>query len=73
MKKRNKLISIECKRGCGRSFNSLQRVKWELHEEVRKKYHGICAQCLTRDERDELLGALNKQIKFYEEKKNEAT
>jgi hypothetical protein len=58
MKNNNKLILIKCKRGCGRSFNSLQRLKWELHEEVRKKYHGICADCLSRKERDELLNAL---------------
>jgi len=58
IKQRQKLVLLECKRGCGRKFNAMQRTRWEMHEEVRKKFHGICASCLTDKEREELLNAL---------------
>ena len=67
---KKKLIKIDCKRGCGRSFTSLQRSQWTMHEEIRKKYHGICATCLTANERDELLNALCKQVETLEKMKN---
>lgn len=63
MKKRRRpqMIQAECRRGCGATLHTLDRSLYGL-DEIRKKYYLICAECLTPDEKEEMLNAMSNGI-----------
>lgn len=65
-----KIELIDCKRGCGKKLHTLSRSTWHLKDEVRKKYYGICSECLTQTERNEMLDAIGKHIARKREVRN---
>jgi hypothetical protein len=60
--KKPRLITIPCRRGCGKELTTLSRSMWGMDDAVRQKYQGICHDCLTRKERYAMLDAMGKQL-----------
>lgn len=56
-RKRIHVYTVKCRRGCGKTLATTSRSIWGISESIRKKYQGICEDCMTESEKKELFAA----------------
>lgn len=54
---RYKIVTRPCRRGCGRSLSGLNKPIHSTQADF-DKYHGICDQCLTEEEKADMCGPM---------------
>ena len=55
--KRIQVYTVKCRRGCGKTLATANRSIWGVPDSIRQKYQGICEDCMTPDEMNELQSA----------------
>ncbi len=56
-KQKISLIKLDCRRGCGAVLHTVNRPIHGTQEDY-NRYHGICSNCLTDEEKQEMSGPM---------------
>ncbi len=59
--RRPQLVTMSCKRGCGKTITTLSRPIYSTAEDF-ERYSGICENCLTEEELADINGPMLHRI-----------